>query len=247
MFRHHSSANLHLFQCPYHPHCVAGTSSKLSTCIPVRCLIAIKPTDYIEPNESVTWKRNTRNYKQLQTNTTIFANSFFPRTTKEWNMPKDTMVHAPSLESFHHSVHQHLPWHPHAVACTPCAWCSDGRCCTVLYRSRSRGLHDQIMSALFGNPHQVSRINWNACCGGCCFIIWSSMNSLGLYRSKRPWIDMNNSDSGTWKDFVNDGLMVASPFDRIICGKQGSQKITEQLYIFLIVMKWNWKCSVVIQ
>ena len=41
----------------------------------VQELIAIKPTDYIEPSESVTRKCNTHNYKQLQTNTTIFGSA----------------------------------------------------------------------------------------------------------------------------------------------------------------------------
>ena len=71
----------------------------------VQELITIIPTDYIELNESVTQKCNTCNYKQLQTNTTISVNSFFPRTTKAWDMLEDAMVHTPSLESFRHSVH----------------------------------------------------------------------------------------------------------------------------------------------
>ena len=69
-------------------------------------LVAIDHTAYLTPNTTRTRKANSLNFQYEQTNTTQFANSFFPATIKPWNQLPEDAVQSETAEGFRNQLHK---------------------------------------------------------------------------------------------------------------------------------------------
>ena len=67
-------------------------------------LVAIPLEQFTERNSSRTRHNHSKTLKIIRTNSDIYKNSFFPRTSKDWNNLSDTIVNIDNLDTFKTSV-----------------------------------------------------------------------------------------------------------------------------------------------
>ena len=72
----------------------------------VNGLVAVKGSDYIKSSSRRTRNTNTLKFHTVAARCDAYAQSYFPRTIRDWNTLSDSVVASPSVNSFKEGLRQ---------------------------------------------------------------------------------------------------------------------------------------------
>ena len=72
----------------------------------VNGLVAIKASDYLESPTRITRNINQNKFRTVSARCDSYAQSYLPRTIKDWNTLSDSTVASPSINSFKEGLRQ---------------------------------------------------------------------------------------------------------------------------------------------